>query len=74
VAPVDVVVANILSSAVLALLPAIASALPNGGRAILSGILREERQEILNALTSGSWHLDREDAEDIWWSVAVTRP
>jgi len=74
VSPVNVVVANILSSVVLLLLPTIASALPPGGRAILSGILREERQEILNALTAAGWHLDREDAEDIWWSVAVTRP
>ena len=73
VAPVNVVVANILSSVLLALLPAIALALAPGGRAILSGILREERREILDALQSGGWRLDREDVEDIWWSVAVSQ-
>jgi ribosomal protein L11 methyltransferase len=73
VAPVNVVVANILSSVLLVLLPTIALALAPGGRAILSGILREERREILDALQSGAWRLDREDVEDIWWSVAVTR-
>ncbi|HEY2852897.1 MAG TPA: 50S ribosomal protein L11 methyltransferase [Gemmatimonadaceae bacterium] len=73
VAPVNVVVANILSSVLLVLLPTIALALAPGGRAILSGILREERREILDALQSGGWRLDREDVEDIWWSVAVTR-
>jgi ribosomal protein L11 methyltransferase len=73
VAPVNVVVANILSSVLLILLPTIALALAPGGRAILSGILREERREILDALQSGAWRLDREDVEDIWWSVAVTR-
>ena len=74
VAPVNVVVANILSSVLLALLPTISLSLAPGGRAILSGILREERRELLDALHAGDWRVDREDVEDIWWSVAVTRP
>jgi ribosomal protein L11 methyltransferase len=71
VAPVDLVLANIISSVLLRLLPSIAAALAPGGRAILSGILREERAEMLAALDAGGWHVEREDVEDIWWTVAL---
>src|SRR5690606_2666724 len=42
VAPVRVVLANIISSVLVALLPVIRESLANGGVAILSGILLEE--------------------------------
>src|SRR5206468_9860775 len=71
VAPVDVVLANNISSALLALLPIIRSSLADGGRAILSGILREERMEMLAALQATGWRVEREDHEDNWWSVAI---
>jgi ribosomal protein L11 methyltransferase len=74
VAPVDVVLANIISSVLLPLLPAIASSLTAGGRAVLSGLLREERADMIGALSAGGWRIHREDLEDIWWSVAITRP
>ena len=73
VAPVDIVQANIISSVLLELLPTIASALAPKGRAILSGILREERPEMLDALLSAGWRVEREDIEEIWWTVAVAR-
>ena len=73
VAPVDVVLANIISSVLLQLLPSIASALAPRGHAILSGILREERSEMLAALDGGGWRVEREDIEDIWWTVAIAR-
>jgi ribosomal protein L11 methyltransferase len=73
VAPVDVVLANIISSALIELLPAIAAAIRAGGRAILSGILHEERDEMLRALSDGGWQVQREDHEGIWWSVAIAR-
>jgi ribosomal protein L11 methyltransferase len=74
VAPVDVVLANIISSVLVRLLAPMASALPARGHAILSGILREERSEMLAALDAGGWHVEREDIEDIWWTVAIARP
>lgn len=74
IAPVDLVLANIISSVLLDLLPSIGAALVPRGKAILSGILREERGEMLAALSAGGWRVDREDLEDIWWSVAVGRP
>ena len=73
VAPVDVVLANIISSVLLQLLPSMAAALAPGGHAILSGILREERSEMLAALDAGGWRVEREDIEDIWWTVAIAR-
>jgi len=74
VAPVDVIVANIISSVLRQLLPAIGSALAPGGHAILSGVLREERAEMLAVLEIGGWRIEREDIEDIWWTVAIARP
>ncbi len=73
VAPVRVVLANIISSVLLELLPRIARALTEDGVAILSGILFEERAKMLAALEAGGWRVLAEDAEDEWWSVAIAR-
>ena len=72
-APVRVVLANIISSVLVPLLPVMARALAPDGRAILSGILLDERDEMLRALDAGGWRVEREDSEDIWWSVLVAR-
>ncbi len=71
-APVRLVLANIISSVLLGMLPAIKDALSAGGQAILSGILTEERDAMAAALRSGGWTIDREDTEDLWWSVQIT--
>ena len=73
VAPVQVVLANIISSVLVELLPAIAAALAPGGHAILSGILQEERDDMLEVLRTGGWQVRREDAEDVWWSALIAR-
>ena len=72
-APVRGVLANIISSVLVQLLPAIARALTPDGQAILSGILGEERDHMLQVLHTGGWRVVREDSEDIWWSVLVAR-
>ncbi|MHB0948618.1 MAG: 50S ribosomal protein L11 methyltransferase, partial [Gemmatimonadaceae bacterium] len=64
---------NIISSVLLQILPLIGSALEPDGRAILSGILEEEREEMLQALEEGGWRVEGEDREDIWWSVVIAR-
>ena len=74
VAPVDLVLANIISSVLTGLLPTIAAALPAGGTAILSGILVEERASMLEAIAAGGWTLDAEDVEEVWWSASISRP
>lgn len=73
VAPVQVILANIISSVLINMLPTIADGLAQGGTVILSGILREERERMFEVLARGGWTVLSEDAEDAWWSVAVAR-
>ncbi|MEP6999612.1 MAG: 50S ribosomal protein L11 methyltransferase [bacterium] len=73
VAPVRVVLANIISSVLLAMLPMIATSLTPDGEAILSGILLEEREMMLQVLVDSGWHVIAEDAEGLWWSARITR-
>ena len=73
VAPARVVLANIVSSVLVELLPAIANALETDGHAILSGILYEERDMMLDVLARGGWTVVREDTEEQWWSVLIVR-
>lgn len=70
-APVRVVLANIVSSVLVRLLPVMRASLDSGGQAILSGILGEERQGFLDALDVDGWKIEREDVEDVWWSVQI---
>ena len=73
VAPVRVILANIISSVLIPLLPAMRAALASEGVAIFSGILVDERETFVSALERGRWIVEREDVEDVWWT-AVARP
>ena len=73
-APVDLILANIVSSVHVELLPVIARALAPNGRAVLSGILHEERPMMTGVLDKAGWSVDDEDTEDIWWSATISRP
>ena len=74
VAPVRVVLANIISSVLVELLPAIAEAVPAGGAAILSGILVTEREGMLEIIaTDGHWLVVSEEREGDWWAVSLER-
>jgi len=73
VAPVHLVLANIISSVLIELLPLITMSLTEGGSAILSGILLEERETMCEVLAAHGWSILEEDAEDIWWSVSIVR-
>lgn len=73
VAPVRVILANIISSVLIDLLPVMAMTLADDGVFILSGILLEERPRMIEALASSGWRVDAEDAEDQWWSVRCLR-
>jgi ribosomal protein L11 methyltransferase len=70
-APVRVVLANIISSVLISLLPVIRGSLAAQGQAILSGILCEERSVMVKALDADGWTIEREDTEDLWWSVQI---
>ena len=71
VAPVRVVLANIISSVLVPLLPAIRASLARRGVAIFSGILLEERQAFVLALANEGWRVEAEDIEDAWWTAAA---
>jgi ribosomal protein L11 methyltransferase len=73
IAPVRVVLANIISSVLLEMLPTIASSLTPDGEAILSGILVEEREMMLNAFDDAGWAVLAEDVEGLWWSARIAR-
>lgn len=73
VAPVRVVLANIVSSVLAALLPAIRDALAADGAAVLGGMLLEERGLMLDMLERGGWVVTADDVADGWWSAAVAR-
>ena len=73
VAPVRVITANIISSVLIELLPVIAMALDDDGRAILSGILAEEREMMVRSIEDSGWRIEAEDQEDIWWSATIAR-
>ncbi len=74
VAPVRVVLANILSSVITGMLPVIGAAVPAEGVAILSGILVVERAAMLDAIAAtGQWTVRRETSEGEWWAVVIER-
>ena len=73
IAPVDVILANIVTSVNHELLPEMAAALTIAGSAVLSGILADERTMIVDRLTDTGWQIDDEDSEDIWWSATISR-
>jgi ribosomal protein L11 methyltransferase len=73
VAPVRVVLANIISSVLIELLPTIASSLTPDGEAVLSGILVEERAMMLDVLAEQGWGVGAQDVEGMWWSARIAR-
>lgn len=73
VAPVRVVLANIIWPVLGELLPAIAEALTPDGVAVLSGLLTDERPIIESLLRQLGWAIEDVDVEGIWWSASIVR-
>lgn len=74
VGPVTLVLANIISSVLIELMPVIYSGIVPGGHAILSGILATERDQIMRSTGSTGLVFMEEDFEGEWWSVLLNRP
>jgi ribosomal protein L11 methyltransferase len=72
VAPVRVIFANIIAPVLRELLPGFRESLSPGGQAILSGILVAEREEMLAFIAEQGWRVEKEDAEEAWWSVLIS--
>ena len=73
VAPVSLVLANIISSVIIELSPIISRSLPSGGKAVISGILVTEREHLLASLSADGWTLESELREGEWWSSVIAR-
>jgi len=73
VAPVSLVLANIISSVLIELSPVMHQALPSGGRAVISGILVSEREHLLTSMSGDGWTLESELREGEWWSSVIAR-
>ncbi|MGI9141409.1 MAG: 50S ribosomal protein L11 methyltransferase [Gemmatimonadaceae bacterium] len=72
IAPIRVVIANILSSVILDMVPLISSSLAPGGEVILSGIMLEERDMMLERLSGAGWRVTMDESEGEWWgAIAV---
>ena len=75
----DLVVANLLRSELVPLLPAIAARTRPGGMAALSGLLEEERPSIeacaqAVGLRAAAWRLLRDAGGDRWLALVMRRP
>jgi ribosomal protein L11 methyltransferase len=73
VAPVRLVLANIVAPVLLGLLPVIDRALTADGCAIVSGIAADERTDFVRSLHEAGWTVRSEDGEENWWSAVVAR-
>jgi len=72
-APVRLVLANIISSVHVMMLPIIEQCLAPDGVVIISGILQSERQEMLRHVESTGWRMIADDSEGEWWSATIVR-
>ena len=73
VAPVRVVLANIVSGVIQELLPTIVASLTPDGVAIFSGMLTSEREMMMGHFCAAGLVPGAEYAEGEWWTVACSR-
>ena len=72
-APFDLVFANILKPPLIALAPAMAANISSGGYAILSGILREQTEEVIGCYEKIGLSLLRRDDISEWSTLTLTK-
>jgi ribosomal protein L11 methyltransferase len=72
--PFDLILANITIRTLLELHEALARHLRPGGRAVLSGVLDERADELLDVLRAYGWQHERTEHEQDWVALFVSRP
>ena len=72
VAPVRVILANILSSVLTELSGVMRNALSAGGQIIVSGILVGEREEFVRRMARDGWKVERDHLEGEWLSATLS--
>lgn len=70
--PADLVIANIIASVIVAILPDVADRMKEGGRFLASGIISERKQEVLDAMTA-TWMLPLEVREENGWVAILAK-
>jgi ribosomal protein L11 methyltransferase len=73
VAPVRVVLANIVAPVLMTLLPAIDGALAVDGRVIAGGVSIDESPAFVDAVGDAGWRVEAQDREDAWWAAVLAR-
>jgi ribosomal protein L11 methyltransferase len=68
----DIVLANINRNVLLDLLPGLDSRLQTSGVLVLAGLLREDRDVMVEALDRLDLHIDLEATEEEWWAAVAT--
>lgn len=71
--PFDLVLANILKQPLIDLSPDMAEHVRPGGKIILSGILTDQGQEVIEAYQKAGFSLDRRDDLGEWVTLTMTR-
>lgn len=69
----DLIVANIVASVLLQLLPQAVRVLKPGGYVILGGILASRQAELLAALKEHAFYLIKEDSQGEWVTLAARK-
>jgi ribosomal protein L11 methyltransferase len=70
----DLVIANIIASIIIDILPEVAARMKSGGRFLASGIIKEKHQAVLDALTA-TWLLPLEVREEGGWvAILASKP
>lgn len=72
VAPVNLILANIVSGVLTGMLDLFHHSLSVNGHAILSGILISERETMLPAIDAAGFSIVKEHSEEEWWSVLIS--
>lgn len=72
-APVDLILANILSGVIIGLLGTMHLALAPRGRAVIAGILESERTDVADHLHPERWRILHEDVEAGWWCATIVK-
>lgn len=73
IAPYDLIFANILKGPLVALSPEIAANLRVGGRAILSGILNEQADDVISVYLQNGFNLEQNDQIGEWTTLVLSK-
>lgn len=71
--PFDLVFANILKAPLIDLAPSMAANIQTGGRAILSGLLSRQTEEVIAAYEAAGFALVREDLNGDWATLLLQK-